>query len=126
MRTLSRVGLLYAFIVDTVSSTISPIVYCGVLIHTCHTCIGVIKTHHLLLSDPTNDSAPVIPDNDDESKIVVQARAVKQILDLFPSAHGAKSDAELVWRFDENEVKIKNVEKGGDGKSVFLYNEYVC
>lgn len=77
---------------------------------------GVVKTHRLLLNDPTNDTAPIIPDNDDESKIIMQARAVKQIIDLFPMTRGARNDPELVWRFDDREVKIKNVDKGVDGK----------
>ena len=77
---------------------------------------GVIKMHHLLLNDPANNTASIIPDNDDESKVIVQARAVKQIIDLFPMTRGARNDPELVWRFHNRKVKIKNVDKGADGK----------
>ena len=41
---------------------------------------GIIKTHRLLLYDPANNTASIIPDNNDESKVIVQAHAVKQII----------------------------------------------
>lgn len=67
------------------------------------------------MNDPTHDSAPLLPENDNESRLVVQGRTAKQIIDLFKASRGVKGDPELVWRFADGEVKIISVEKGGDG-----------
>ncbi|KAH8108884.1 Rad9-domain-containing protein [Phellopilus nigrolimitatus] len=81
-----------------------------------HCKYGVIKTHRLLLNNPTNDDAPVIQSGENESRIVVQARAMKEIIEHFPNSKGPKSDPELIWRFDDDEVRVKSMEKGIDAK----------
>ncbi|THH11313.1 hypothetical protein EW145_g735 [Phellinidium pouzarii] len=77
---------------------------------------GIVKTHRLLLNNPSNDDAPRIQNGDNESRIVVQAHAVKEIIEHFPNSRCLKSDPELIWRFDDDEVKIKSLEKGIDAK----------
>ncbi|KAI5119131.1 hypothetical protein M0805_005737 [Coniferiporia weirii] len=77
---------------------------------------GIVKTHRLLLNNPTNDDAPAIRSGDNESRLVVQSYAVKEMIEHFPNAKGPRSDPELIWRFDDNEVKVKSMEKGIDAK----------
>ena len=77
---------------------------------------GIVKTHRLLLNMPTTDEAPLIPTGEDENRILVQARAVKEIIEHFPTTKGPKSDPELVWSFEEDEVKVKSMERGIDTK----------
>ncbi|EJD07267.1 uncharacterized protein FOMMEDRAFT_164289 [Fomitiporia mediterranea MF3/22] len=77
---------------------------------------GIVKTHKLLLNSPMSDEAPLIPSSQEESRILVQAHAIKEIIDHFPGGKSARSDPELVWRFEEDEVKVRSMEKGIDAK----------
>lgn len=84
-----------------------------------HCRLGVIKTHRLLLNVPSSDEAPVMRDDLYESRLVVQAQIVKEMIEHFPNARGTKNDPELVWTFDEAEVKVKSVDKSYE-KGIYI------
>lgn len=50
--------------------------------------------------------------------MTIGPRALKDILDHFPHAKGAKSDPELVWLFGIDDVKIKSIQIGGEAKGM--------
>lgn len=77
---------------------------------------GIVKTHRLLLNTPTYDEAPNAPDSEFESRLTVQPGAIRDIFEHFPNTRGPKSDPELIWRFDVDEVSVKSLEKGIDTK----------
>lgn len=80
-----------------------------------HCRFGVVKTHRLLLNMPSSDDAPLILDDLYESRILVQAHIVKEMIEHFPNTKSAKNDPELVWMFTEKDVVIKNVDKSDKG-----------
>lgn len=83
-----------------------------------NTFVGVVKTHRLLLNTVTDHYVPRLFEASLENKIVVRPRTVKEIIDHFPLAKGAKSDPQLIWRFDDSEVKVKSLEDGADTKGM--------
>lgn len=80
-----------------------------------HFRLGVVKTHRLLLNSPMNDDAPVVFNELYESRILVQAHIVKEMIEHFPNTRGSKNDPELVWTFTDEDVRISNVDKGDKG-----------
>jgi cell cycle checkpoint control protein RAD9A len=74
---------------------------------------GVVKTHRLLLNTVTEHYVPRLFDATLENKVVVRPKAIKEIVDHFPMAKGGgfKGDPQLIWRFDEGEVKVKSLEE---------------
>lgn len=86
---------------------------------------GVVKTHRLLLSTPTSLMAPSIPALDNESCLTISPRAIRDIIEHFPLAKGAKSDPQLVWTFGESEVEVKSLESSlntkGQSPSIFQH-----
>ncbi|OCH96237.1 hypothetical protein OBBRIDRAFT_765738 [Obba rivulosa] len=79
---------------------------------------GVIKTHRLLLQAPTGLLAPGAPDAPHESRATIGPRALKDMLEHFPSTKGAKGDAQLVWTFGDTDVQVRSFETGSDAKGV--------
>jgi cell cycle checkpoint control protein RAD9A len=79
---------------------------------------GVIKTHRLPLQN-----IPSVHTYDDstrpaESNLSIGPKALKDIIEHFPSVKGNKGDPQLVWSFGESEVQIKSLGTSFDTKGV--------
>lgn len=81
---------------------------------------GVIKTHRLLLLTPTSLMAPGAPDAFNESNLTIGPKAVKDMIEHFPLARGAKSDPQLIWSFGESEVELRSLESSLDSKGLTI------
>jgi len=77
---------------------------------------GVVKTHRLPLLTPTSLMTPGVPNVSYESRLTVGPRVIKDMIEHFPSARGAKSDPQLIWTFEESEVEVKSLESLIDSK----------
>ncbi|KLO17135.1 hypothetical protein SCHPADRAFT_994599 [Schizopora paradoxa] len=77
---------------------------------------GVVKTHRLLLNEASDNFVPIKPQNDQENRICVHPRTLKDIIDHFPFSKSAKSDPQLIWRFGDLEVSVQSVDGGIDTK----------
>ncbi|KAF7376107.1 hypothetical protein MSAN_00025500 [Mycena sanguinolenta] len=77
---------------------------------------GVVKTHRLLLLTLTSFLAPGVPDASNESHLTVGPRALREMIEHFPVAKGARSDPQLIWNFGESEVEVKSYESSLDSK----------
>ncbi|KAJ7901782.1 Rad9-domain-containing protein [Mycena olivaceomarginata] len=77
---------------------------------------GVVKTHRLLLLTLTSFLAPGVPDASNESHLTVGPRALRDMIEHFPVAKGARSDPQLIWNFGESEVEVKSFESSLDAK----------
>ncbi|EMD39207.1 hypothetical protein CERSUDRAFT_104454 [Gelatoporia subvermispora B] len=78
---------------------------------------GVTKTHRLLLQASTGLRAPGVPDASHESRATVGPRALKDMLDHFPSTKGARGDSQLVWSFGDTDVQVRSFESDMKGSS---------
>lgn len=72
--------------------------------------------------------APGIPDATNESRLNIGPKAVKDMIEHFPLARGARSDPQLIWHFADSEVELKSLESSVDAKGAFrniliLYHE---
>lgn len=83
----------------------------GLVIYT-----GIVKTHRLLLLTPTSLLAPSAPDDPTESRMTIGPKALKDMIDHFPSTKSAKTDPQLTWAFDESEVRVRSLETSVDLK----------
>lgn len=79
---------------------------------------GVVKTHRLLLLTPTSLMTPSIPDSMNESSLSIGPRAIKDIIEHFPVARGARSDPQLIWNFGDSDVQVKSLETSLDPKGL--------
>ncbi|ESK96675.1 cell cycle checkpoint control protein rad9a [Moniliophthora roreri MCA 2997] len=77
---------------------------------------GVVKTHKLLMLTPTSLMAPPPPDSTNESFLKIGPRAMREIIEHFPLAKGAKADPQLIWNFGETDVRVKSLESSIDSK----------
>ena len=111
--THSKVSLHYGFTANTVRdkriSTTRP-----------NISLGVVKTHRLLLLTPASLMAPGALDASNESRLTIGPKALKDLLDHFPVSKGARSDPQLVWTFEENEVTLKSVESSIDSRGALF------
>ena len=78
--------------------------------------VGVVKTHRLRLLAPIPLMAPDTPDGSNESRSTIGPKALKDMIEHFPSAKGGKSDPQLIWNFGESEVQLKSWETSIDSK----------
>jgi cell cycle checkpoint control protein RAD9A len=62
--------------------------------------------------------APGVPDAPNESRLMIGPRAIKDMIEHFPLARGAKSDPQLVWNFGDSEVDVKSLESSVDTKGL--------
>ena len=60
--------------------------------------------------------APGVPDVPYESRLTIGPRAIKDMIEHFPAARGAKSDPQLIWTFGDSEVEVKSLESSMDNK----------
>lgn len=77
---------------------------------------GVIKTHKLLLSDASRHMAPNVPDSLEQSRLSIGPKAIKDIIDHFPTTRSAKSDPQLIWSFSDDEVQVRSQESSADSR----------
>lgn len=82
--------------------------------------IGIVKTHRLPLLIPTSLLSPGVPDSENESRLTIGPRAIKDITEHFPNARGAKSDPQLVWTFGDTEVEVKSLESSIDTRGEWV------
>ncbi|KAF9484428.1 hypothetical protein BDN70DRAFT_825463 [Pholiota conissans] len=77
---------------------------------------GVVKTHRLVLLTSGSILTPGIPDPTSESRLTIGPRPLKDLLDHFPVVKGARSDPQLVWTFEDNELCLKSMESSIDSR----------
>ncbi|EIN09554.1 hypothetical protein PUNSTDRAFT_133340 [Punctularia strigosozonata HHB-11173 SS5] len=79
---------------------------------------GIVKTHRLVLLVPSAYRDPLQPDPSIVSRLTIGPRTVRDIIEHFPSAKvTGKNDPQLVWQFEHDEVIVKSVNTGADGKA---------
>lgn len=90
---------------------------CGVLIETNMSSppSGIVKTHRLVLQTPSSQLHLHIPEALNESHVVIGPKAMRDMIDHFPSTRG-KADPQLIWVFDDTEVQVRSFETSLDGK----------
>lgn len=76
---------------------------------------GIVKTHRLLLQTPSSHLHLHIPEALNESHVVIGPKAMRDMIDHFPSTKG-KADPQLIWVFDDTEVHVRSLENSLDGK----------
>jgi cell cycle checkpoint control protein RAD9A len=89
----------------------------GKLIVRLHCKHGIVKTHRLLLQTPSSQLHLHVPVALNESHVVIGPKAMRDMIDHFPSTRG-KADPQLIWVFDDTEVQVKSLENSVDGKGV--------
>ncbi|KAG9316562.1 Rad9-domain-containing protein [Chiua virens] len=77
---------------------------------------GIVKTHRLPLLTPTSLLSPGVPESDNESRLTIGPKAIKDITEHFPSGRGLKNDPQLVWTFGDTDVDVKSLESSIDTK----------
>ncbi|PIL25203.1 hypothetical protein GSI_13092 [Ganoderma sinense ZZ0214-1] len=77
---------------------------------------GIVKTHRLSLNPMTDPLSPSMPDPSLETVITVGPKTMKSMLEHFPFSKGSKSDPQLVWNFHEDQVVLRSLESGANGK----------
>jgi cell cycle checkpoint control protein RAD9A len=87
--------------------------------------IGIVKTHRLPLLIPTSLLSPGVPDSENESRLTIGPRAIKDITEHFPNARGAKSDPQLVWTFGDTDVEVKSLESSIDTRGGRAWGQIV-
>lgn len=86
--------------------------------------VGVTKTHRLPLLTPTALMAPGLPDAINESNLTIGPKAVKDMIEHFPLAKGAKSDPQLIWSFGQSEVELRSLESSFDPKGLLVFPNF--
>lgn len=70
--------------------------------------------------------APGIPDALNESNLTIGPKALKDMIEHFPLARGAKSDPQLIWSFGESEVELRSLESSVDTRGVNAPSHMTC
>lgn len=76
---------------------------------------GIVKTHRLVLQTPSSQLHLHVPEALNESHVVIGPKAMRDMIDHFPSTRG-KADPQLIWVFDDTEVQVRSFETSLDGK----------
>jgi hypothetical protein len=63
--------------------------------------------------------APGVPDTDNESRLTIGPKALKDLIEHFPVAKVNRSDPQLVWTFDDTEVGLKSLESSIDSRGIY-------
>ena len=50
--------------------------------------------------------------------MTIGPKALKDMIDHFPSTKSAKTDPQLTWAFDESEVRVRTLETSVDMKGI--------
>ena len=80
--------------------------------------VGVIKTHRLPLHTATSIHAFDSSMRPGESRLSIGPKALKDMIEHFPSVKGNKGDPQLIWSFGDSEVQIKSLETSIDTKGL--------
>jgi hypothetical protein len=78
--------------------------------------VGIIKTHRLPLHNATSTHVFDSPNNPVQSRLSIGPKALKDMMEHFPSVKGNKGDPQLIWSFGDSEVQIKSLETSIDMK----------
>ncbi|KAI6121671.1 Rad9-domain-containing protein [Pisolithus sp. B1] len=78
--------------------------------------LGIVKTHRLSLLIPSSLLSPGVPDSENESRLMIGPRAIRDITEHFPNGRGTKSDPQVVWTFGASEVDVKSLESSLDAR----------
>lgn len=78
--------------------------------------LGIVKTHRLPLLIPSSLLSPGVPDSENESRLMIGPRAIRDITEHFPNGRGTKGDPQLVWTFGATDVDVKSLECSLDAK----------
>jgi cell cycle checkpoint control protein RAD9A len=70
---------------------------------------GIVKTHRLTLQTPSSQLHLHVPEAWNESHVVIGPKAMRDMIDHFPSTRG-KADPQLAWVFDDTEVHVRSLE----------------
>ena len=86
--------------------------------------IGVTKTHRLPLHDATSTHTFSSTPNSTESRLSIGPKALKDMMEHFPSVKGNRGDPQLIWSFGDSEVQIKSLETSIDTRGTHdeIYN----
>ncbi|KZV74506.1 hypothetical protein PENSPDRAFT_625733 [Peniophora sp. CONT] len=84
---------------------------------------GVVKTHRLTLNDIESLLAPGISEEPNESRLTIGPKALKDLIDQFPSSKNAKSDPQLSWTFGDTQVQVKSHETSMEVRGAALSTE---
>ncbi|KAI0299267.1 Rad9-domain-containing protein [Russula brevipes] len=76
---------------------------------------GIVKTHRLVLQTPSSQLHLHVPEAPNESHVVIGPKAMRDMIDHFPSTRG-KADPQLIWVFDDTEVQVRSFENSLDGR----------
>ncbi|KAI0306022.1 Rad9/Ddc1, partial [Multifurca ochricompacta] len=76
---------------------------------------GIVKTHRLLLQTPSSQLHLHVPEAPNESRVVIGPKAMREMIDHFPSTRG-KADPQLIWVFDDTEVHVRSLESSLENK----------
>jgi len=66
---------------------------------------GIVKTHRLTLQTPSSQLHLHVPEAVNESHVVIGPRAMRDMIDHFPSTRG-RADPQLIWVFDDKACKL--------------------
>lgn len=69
--------------------------------------------------------APGVPEVSNESNLTIGPKAMKDMIEHFPLARGAKSDPQLIWSFGESDVELRSLESSIDTKGSAL-SDILC
>ncbi|KAH9967426.1 Rad9/Ddc1, partial [Russula dissimulans] len=76
---------------------------------------GIVKTHRLMLHTPSSQLHLHVPEAVNESHVVIGPKAMRDMIDHFPSTRG-RADPQLIWVFDDTEVQVRSFENSVDGR----------
>ena len=68
-----------------------------------------------MLQTPSSQLHLHLPEALNESHVVIGPKAMRDMIDHFPSTRG-KADPQLIWVFDDTEVQVRSFETSLDGK----------
>ncbi|KAI9464830.1 Rad9-domain-containing protein [Russula earlei] len=87
----------------------------GRLVVRLHCKHGIVKTHRLALQTPSSQMHLHVPEAVNESHVVIGPKAMRDMIDHFPSTRG-KADPQIIWVFDDTEVYVRSFDNTIDGK----------
>lgn len=58
-------------------------------------------------------------DSEDESRLVIAPKALRDVIEHFPFPRGPKADPKLIWKFDEEDVFLRGQEASFDSEGDF-------
>ncbi|KAH9485464.1 hypothetical protein JR316_0002372 [Psilocybe cubensis] len=60
--------------------------------------------------------SPGVPHSSNESRLTIGPKTMKDLLEHFPVSRGARSDPQLVWTFNDDQVSLRSMESAVDSR----------